>query len=154
MPISTQFIKEAADNCWQCLENLSCLPTPSSQSFSPGSVMALEIFFTRFCGPNWGKAGCPLSESEIQLRFGAYLGEVVRRSLSNGCQWYRDDLTEGICGLLLPSGIIIFPMEFIGKQTAAYQPGNLVKWCEAQAGLRSGFEARNEAAFESALGGG
>jgi hypothetical protein len=148
--MSTQFIKDAADRCWQCLEDLSCLPTPSSQKFSPGSVLALENFFQRFCGPNWGRAACPLSEREIQLGLGAYLGEVVRRSLASGCQWHRDDMTEGICGLLLPAGVVVFPMEFIGTQIARYQSGNLVQWCEAQAGLRIRFANGNEAASESA----
>jgi hypothetical protein len=149
--MSTQFIKAAAASCWHCLENLSCLLTPGIQRYSPESVLAMESFFRNFCGDNWGKTRCPLSESEIQLQFGAYLGEVVRRTLSKGCQWNRDDVTEGISGLLLPTGIVVYPMEFIGKQISAFQPGNFVKWCEAQAGLRSGVGAGNDAAFEPAM---
>jgi hypothetical protein len=146
-----QFIKEAADRGWQCLESLPAMPAPGGQKFSPESILALEGFLGRYCGSNWGKTGCPLSESEIQLQFGAYLGEVVRHSLLNGCQWNRDDITEGISGLILPTAIIVFPMEFIVQQIAAYQPGNLIRWCEAQAGLRTGVGAGTGAAFESAM---
>ena len=149
--MSMQFIKEAADGGWECLESFPSTPARGGQKFSPESILALEDFFGRFCGSNWGKTGCPISESEIQLQFGAYLGEVLRRSLSNGCQWNRDDVTEGISGLILPTGIIVYPMEFMVQQIAAYQPGNLIRWCEAQAGLRTGVGAGNEAAFESAM---
>ncbi len=149
--MSVKFIKEAADRGWNYLEVLPSVPATGSQKFSPESILALEDFFGRFCGSNWGKTVCPLSESEIQLQFGAYLGEVVRHSLLNGCQWNRDDITEGISGLILPTAIIVFPMEFIVQQIAAYQPGNLIRWCEAQAGLRTGVGAGTGAAFESAM---
>ena len=150
MLMSAQFIKAAADRGWECLESLASTPAPGGQKFSPESLLALEDFFERYCGSNWGKTGCPLSESEIQLQFGAYLGEVVRRSLANGCQWNRDDVTEGISGLILPTGTIVFPMEFMVQQVATHQPGNLIRWCEAQAGWRTGVGTGNEAACGSA----
>jgi hypothetical protein len=148
MLVSIQFINEAADSCWLCLESLPFMVN-GVEKFSPESVLAMESFFERFCGPNCGKTECPLSESEIQLQFGAYLGEVVRRGLRKGCQWNRDDVTEGISGLILPTGTIVHPMEFILQQITVYQAGNLVKWCEDQAGLPIGIRAGNEAAFVS-----
>jgi len=44
---------------------------------------------------------------------------MVRCGLTNGCQWQRDDATEGISGSLLPSGMAVLPMEFLGHQSAA-----------------------------------